>query len=169
MQLTSVLTTLTLLTLLSTTLGIPLTPRDVPKVTIKNHCQTTIYLTSIARERHNNATIPASSSYSEALYYDGITGTSLQITTTPSGLDHGGPILNAAYTFNKPANSTYYSLSTVDGRGYAFEGQLVLFYADRDTKGVILWEPGKERSTSTRAFLGGETDLVLDVCAMRTL
>ncbi|CAI6324808.1 unnamed protein product [Periconia digitata] len=151
--------------LLSTAFAAPPTTRDnLPTFNIWNNCSYPIWVTTVDRIRYSTESINPHGMWYQNLYYDGMTGTSLQIARTPTGVDSlSEPILNAAYTYNKAEKTLYYDLSTVGDRGYPFPGEMLLYYAAKDPESYVTWN-GSIGEQTTKAYLGGETDLMLHLC-----
>ncbi|KAF1957006.1 hypothetical protein CC80DRAFT_53266 [Byssothecium circinans] len=164
-------TIFTTLALAATSLAAPVSEhsvapvkRSAPKFTVKNYCKEAVYVTSVASARRPTARVKPFVFWSEEQYYDPTTGGISMQVTKGSSLDGIHPILNAAYTYNA-GSSVYYSLSTVNDWGYDFAGTAVKYFAVNDFDNAIVWK-GNVGTFETHAYLGGETELVLELCVM---
>jgi hypothetical protein len=148
---------LSTLALAATTLAAPLA---APSIIVKNSCKFDVYATSVGTTPRSTIKVQAGQSWTEAEYYSG-TGTAIKITKTADGLYAGKPTLHLNYTYAK-GKDIYYDLSSV--YGYDFEGQNVIVTGDKGKDvPAIRWIGNKQASGTL--YYGGETDLMLELCA----
>lgn len=154
-----------LLTLLLTTLPLLTPVLASGTASVKNNCDSTLYIWSVSSSVSGPNPIAPNTTYSEALHTDPQTGgIALKITTESNGLVTGSPHVNFAYTMNNNTNpqSVYYDLSTVFGNPFPADDMIV-----REGGGCppIYWNSSQTSpSSGTEACFRDYVTIELSIC-----
>ncbi|KAH7093040.1 hypothetical protein FB567DRAFT_161882 [Paraphoma chrysanthemicola] len=147
-----------------TTLTITAATTHAATNTIHNNCAYDIWYTSVGSKNPAPPEKLSAGQYAEEEQYFDTTGTAIKITKSETGLYTSKPVLHFAYSYNK-GKQIYYGLSS--HAGFDFWGEkLTLGPIEGESGTVITWD-GKPGVDYTAAYLGGELDLILVLCAKK--
>jgi hypothetical protein len=152
------------LTSLLTTLAITTSTAQAGANYIHNNCGFEVWLTSVGGSDVPEAeNLPAGSYGSEGQYFDK-TGTAIKITKAKDGIYTGAPVLHFSYSY-KAGQELYYGLST--HAGFDFWGEKLTLGPLEGASGTTITWDGAPGLDYTASYLGGEMDLMLELCAKK--
>ena len=148
---------------LITTLALSATALGLGQAIVINRCDFPVYITSVDHEPHDTLTLASGRVWVEPQRVDPVTGISIKVTTTSTGLWNASPVLQLAYTA-APDPWIYYDLSTVYGFDPKFVGKTITLGANApDAPDRIVWHGSPEPFQNTKGYRG-YTDLTLTLC-----